>query len=354
MTNTIQLPDNYATSQAAGEIEFIIKDKHGNIIDRHTEPNIIKIFAKEMLAHRLPHSKIWDPDANTGLGDWIASPVDPAEDLSAKYILFGASFDEDGVPLDADDDRYYTTDDATGTPVPIRLGVGADFNGGLINAIPIAEPNRPLKRVENISFDATYQPAGSPLLQTDVRAMNNILVLETTIRSSEYNGFGLTDSDSFTITEVALAGGKELGAVGDCECTPRQLFLEGVEGSEPTDSAIPIIASGGDTVTIDPSFGDVELIKEGDQVMIVSESSTAKDFDTLDQVSPFYLVLSKSTTGRDIVLDRTPVDSDQNPLTGTLGIFRDTLRIFSHRILKRPVLKSSDFEIITRWRITFN
>jgi len=144
---------------ARGEVEFIIKDRNGNIIDRHIEPNLVKIFAKEMLAHQLPHSKVWDPDADTGLGDWVASTVDPDEDFSAKYILFGASFDESGVPLDTDDSRYYTSDDVTGGVIPIRLGVGAEFNGGLINAVPIAEPNRPLKRIEKISFTPTYQPA---------------------------------------------------------------------------------------------------------------------------------------------------------------------------------------------------
>jgi len=337
-----------------GEIEFIIKDRNGNVIDRHVEPNIVKIFAKEMLAHTLPFSKVWDPEANTGLGDWVDSTLDPAEDFAAKYILFGASFDDDGVPLDSNDARYYATDDVTGGVVPIRLLPGADYDGGLINAIQIAEPDRPLKRIESQSFEATYQPSGTPFLQADVRAVNSILVLETTLKSSEYNGFGLTDSDFFTITEVALAGGKELGAVGACECTPRELFLEGTEGSEGLDNPLPIIMSGGDTVTLDPSVVDVDLIQEGDQVMIVSESSNIKSLERLDQISPFYLVVSKSTTGRDIVLDRVPVDSDQNPITGTQGIFRDTLRIFSHRILLTPVKKSGDFEIITRWRIIFN
>jgi len=337
-----------------GEVEFIIKDRNGTIIDRHIEPNIVKIFSKEMLAHTLPFSKVWDPDANTGLGDWIASTLDPDEDFAAKYILFGASFDDDGVPLDANDPRYYTADDVTGGVIPIRLGPGADYDGGLINAIPIAEPDRPLKRIESQSFEPTYQPSGSPFLQADVRAMNNILVLETTLRSAEYNGFGLTDSDFFTITEVALAGGREIGAVGACECTPRELFLEGIAGTDGLDSAIPVIMSGGDTVSIDPSIMDVDQVKEGDQIMLVSETSDIKNLDKLDQISPFYLVLSKAPTGRDIVLDRVPVDSDQNPLTGTNGMFRDTLRIFSHRILLTPVKKSGDFEIITRWRIIFN
>ena len=346
-------PEQYKIQGARGEVEFIIKDKHGRIIDRQVEPNIIKIFAKEMLAHRLPYSRIWDPDANTGLGDWIDDGPDPNGDFAAKYILFGASFDENGVPLDSNDDRYYTPDDVTSGFIPIRLGPGADYDGSLINAIPIAEPNRPLKRVESVAFEATYQPSGTPLLQSDVRAMNNVLVVETTLRTNEYNGFGLTDSDFFTITEVALAGGKELGSVGACECTPRELFLEGIDGSE-FDSAIPVTLSGGDTIALDSSVTDVDQIKEGDQIMLVSESSTTNNYTTLDQISPFYLVLSKTTTGRDIVLDRIPVDSNNNALTGTAGIFRDTLRIFSHRVLVTPVKKSSDFEIITRWRIIFN
>jgi len=336
-----------------GEIEFIIKDKLGRVIDIITQPNIVKIFAKEILAHRLPHSKIWDRTANSGTGDWVPSSVDPNEDFSAKYILFGASFDEDGVPLDTNDPRFYQTDPITQIAVPIALQPGADFEGGLINAIPIAEPDRPLKRIENIDFEATYQPAGTPQLQADVRAMNNIVLLETTLLQDEYNGFlqGSTGASSgggsFTITEVALAGGKELGTVGSCECDPKKLFLEG-DGSG---QSLLASANGTDVVTLDPSVIDVDLIKVGDQIKIVASETTADSNNTLGQISPFYLVLAKTVGGSDIQLDRVPADSDQNPIVGPVGLFKNTLRIFSHRILDTPVRKTSDFQILTRWRI---
>ena len=52
-----------------GEIEFIIKDRNGNILDVVKDRNIVKIFAKEILAHRVGYSKVWDPDAGTdGIG----------------------------------------------------------------------------------------------------------------------------------------------------------------------------------------------------------------------------------------------------------------------------------------------
>jgi len=334
---------------AKGELEFIFKDKNGNVINVIREENIVKIFAKEIISHTIPYSKTWDPDAGTA-GAWVDNIIDPNEVFAIKYILFGASFDEDGVPLDTNDPRYYTQDSVTQLAVPIRLEPGAWYNGGLINAVPIAEPDRPLKRVENVAFEPTYQPAGTPLLQEDVRAINNIVMFETTLKLDEYNGFGASDSDYFTITEVALAAGKALDLVGACEETPRELFLEGASGTE-GDAPIPATANGGDVITID-SASDAELIREGDQIMIVSATAGSDGtYDTLGQVTPFYLVLDKSTTGRELTLDREPADSDQTVITGDIGIYRDTLRIFSHRILQSPVKKSSDFEILCRWRI---
>lgn len=334
---------------ARGIIEFIIKDRRGNIIERRIEKNIVKIFAKEMLAHRIPSSQYWDPNSNA----WVNTNIDPNEEFSARYMIFGASFDENGVPLDSNDSRYYTVDPVTGSIIPIRLGPGAEFGGGLINAIPIAEPGRPLKRIENISFEATYQPSGSPLVSDDVRAMNNIVVLETTLRPEEYNGFGLTSSDFFTITEVALIGGRKFDLIGACECDPKKLFLEGPAGSA-GGAALRCIANGSDVVSIDPSETDVDLIKEGDQVKIVGISDSAGGTDSIAQVTPFYLVLSKAVGGRDIQLDRTPVDTSNVPITGTIGVYRDTLRIFSHRILSSPIKKSSDFSVTCKWRIIMN
>lgn len=347
----LNLRDRYNYKEYKGEIEFIFKDRNGNIVDTIIEPNIVKIFAKEIISHRIPHSKVWDRTANSGTGAWVQNTVDPDEDLSVKYILFGASFDDNGVPLDTNDPRYYTVDPVTQIAVPIRLQPGADFGGGLINAIPIAEPDRPLKRIENVDFEATYQPAGTPQLQGDVRAMNNIVLLETTLLQDEYNGFGLsgTEGDFFTITEVALAGGAELGAVSNCECDPKKLFLEGDSGT-----ALSATASGTDIITLDATVVDPDIIREGDQIKIVAAGGTADSSDTLDQVTPFYLVVSKVPGGRDVQLDRVPATSDQTPITGSIGVFKDTLKIFSHRILSSPIKKTRDFEILVRWRIIFN
>lgn len=330
-----------------GEIEFEFRDKLGNIIHSYREPNLIKIFAKEIFSHRLPYKKVWDPTASGGAGEWISSGIDVAEEFAVKYIVFGASFDENNAPLDSSDERFYRLDAASGAYVPVRLGPGAEFGGGLINAIPIAEPTRPLKRIERVYFEPSYQPSGTPLLQDDVRAINNVVVLETTLRKDEYNGFGLTSSDFFTITEVALVGGKELGEIGDCECDPHDLFLDGSG-----DDAILAAFSGTATVTIDPSESAyVDVIKEGDQVKITAAGATDSATDTLDQISQFYLVISKAVGGSDITLDRTPTDSNSVPLTGACGLFKDGFRIFSHRILKSPLKKSEDFEVVVRWRI---
>lgn len=344
--STIGITDNVLKTYD-GEVEIEIRDLRGNIHERRREHNIVKIFAKEILSHRIPYSKIWDPTGGSGAGDWVAHNID-LEEFAAKYIVFGASFDENGNPLDAADTRYYTPDSIVGGYVPIPLGTGAEYDGGLINAIPIAEPYRPLKRIERIYFEPSYQPAGTPLLQPDVRAINNIVVLETTLRKDEYNGFGITTSDFFTLTEVALVGAAEIGSVGACECDPRDIFLTGDNG--------PLLAtaSGTSTISLDSSVTAVDLIKEGDQIKIVDQAYTAADDAILDQLNPYYLVTNKALGGRDITLDRTPVTVSNVALTGAIGVLRDGFRIFSHRILKTPVKKSEDFEIVVRWRIILN
>ncbi len=334
-----------------GKIEFIIKDATGAVVDHIVSPNIIKIFAKEILAHRLAPSEIWDPTGGTGSGAWVSSDIDPDEYFSPKYILFGASYDDDGAPLNQADTRFYTADTVTGGYTPVRLGVGAEYSGGLINAITLAEPDRPLKKVERIYFESSYQPSGTPLLQDDVRAINNIIVFETTLRKEEYNGFGSSVSDFFTITEVALAGGKQIDSVESCNCDPTELFLEGSADSD----AIKATANGSKTVTIHPDdAASVNVIKEGDQVKIVDVGDTAQDDISLDQVSPYYLVISKAVDGNDIVLDRIPQDSAGTALTGQVGLFKSSLRIFSHRVLSVPVMKSDSFEIVVRWSIILN
>lgn len=331
-----------------GEVEFIIKDKHGRVIDTQRQHNIIKIFAKEILSHRLPYHKVWDVNANGGAGAWVTHDID-IDEFAVKYIVFGASFGEDGYALGTADTRFYVQDSITGGHMPVTLGVGAEYDGGLINPIPLAEPTRPLKRIERIYFESSYQPSGTPLLQNDIRAINNTVVFETTLLKEEYNGFGITAGDFFTITEVALVGAAEINSIGSCECSPRDVFLTGENGA-----SLPASASGTTTVSLDPSVTNLDLIKEGDQIKIVARDATASDDEILNQLNPYYLVINKVPGGHDIVVDRVPVDNDNSPLTGPIGVLRDGFRIFSHRVLKTPVKKSEDFEIVVRWRIILN
>lgn len=342
----IQIEEPYVGKTYDGEVEIIVKDINGNILSNDRAKNIVKIFAKEIISHRLPHSKVWNQDANSGGGAWVTHNID-LDEFSVKYIVFGASFDSDGNPLASADSRYYTTDTITGGTIPIKLGVGAELNGGLINAIPVSEPSRPLKRIERIYFETSYQPAGTPLLQDDVRAINNVIVFETTLRKDEYNGFGTTSNDFFTLTEVALVGGVELGLIGTCECDPHELFIKGNSNGSP----LLAHSNGTATINLDISESLVDLIKEGDQIKIVAVGSTVSDNEIMHQISPYYLVTRKVIGGRDITLDRMPVDSNNNTITGQIGIYRDGFRIFSHRILSVPFLKNSSFEITVRWRI---
>jgi len=351
----IHLTDTYKYATYKGEFEIEVRDLQGRVVHRHREPNLIKIFAKEMLSHALPYSQVWDPNGGTGAGEWVDNTVDPLEEFKAKYILFGASFDANGLPLSTADPRYYSTDPITGGAVAITPDVGADNGGDLINPIPISEPTRPLKRIERVYYEASYQPSSTPLLQDDVRAINNVLVMETTLRTDEYNGFGVTASDFFTITEVALAGGAPLGSdIGACECEPQYLFLEGVGGNK--DQQVTVAMNASSTISIDPAVAavDVNRIVEGDQILLVAQAGSTEAYGDMDQVNPYYLVVSKAVGGRDIVLDRTPVDNTGTALTGAAGIYRSTLRLFSQRVLAIPFQKSSSFEIVVRWRIAFN
>ena len=353
--NTLSRDERQAT---AGILEFIVKDKNGNIIDHIMEKNIIKIFAKEMLSHRLPSTEIWDTTANGGLGAWVPSEIDLNEEYSARYIIFGASFDENGTPLGTNDTRFYTQDPVTGQFVPVRLDPSADFGGGLINAIPISGVERPLKKVESINYNNTYQPTGNPLIDASVRSINNILVVESTLTTAEYNGFTGIGGDFFTISEVALAGGRKLGNVGQCGLIPSDLFLQGKEpevSGVNFESAVDIVLNGSNVITINSSEPtvSVELFKKGDQVRIVNNGGTQDNYNTINQINPNYLIVDTSG-GRDLVLDRVPVDQDGTTLIGNVGLFRDTLKIFSHRILNTPVQKSQSFEILCRWTIIFN
>ena len=330
-----------------GEVEFEIRSaKTHAVLEVIRCHNIIKVFAKEIFAHCIPSQEVWDPNFNGGTGDWVDSGLNLGQ-YSPKYIIFGASYDVNGLPLDTADTRFYIYDDVSQSYVPRALDVGATFNGGLINPIPIAEPVRPLKRIERIYFEPSYQPAGVPLLQSDVRAINNVLVLETTLQQDEYNGFGLTAYDYFTITEVGLVGAPQIGLVGNCGVDPHSLFVNGNAGI-----GLECSTSGTATITLTAAnpLNMINMIQEGDQIMIVAHGGTITA-NTLGQVSPYYLVISKVNGGSDIVLDRTPVDFNNVPLTGNIAVFQDQFRLFSHRIMVSPIKKSADFEITCRWRI---
>jgi hypothetical protein len=332
---------------ATGILEFILKDKDGNIIDHIIEKNIIKIFAKEMLAHRLPTTELWDPDAN----DWV-TPYDDINEFAARYILLGASFDEEGSPLGVNDTRYYTYDSISESYVPIRLDPSAEYSGGLINAIPLnPESGRPIKKIENVDFSATYQPTGSPYVDDTVRAINNILIVETSVESDEYNGF---NNDSFfTVTEVALAAGKKISTVTQCDLTPKDLFLEGKSQGSGSDYDISLSATANGTNIIELDGSEsTSFFKVGDQIKIVNDGGTQDNYEILDQSNPYYLITDVS--GVYITIDRAPVDSNDSPISSSIGVFRDSLKIFSHRILSSPISKSDSFEMLVRWNIIFN
>lgn len=338
------------SSTVKGEIEFETRDALGRTINKTN--NLIKIFTKEVLSHRVPSQYIWDPNANSGAGSWISNGLN-LDEFAPRYIVFGASFNNNGSPLDYADTRFYAPDQVSGGYIPVTLGVGAEYSGGLINPIPVTEPTIPLKRVERIYFEPSYQPAGTPLLQSDVRCLNNVVVFETTLKKEEYNGFGTVASNYFTITEVALVAAKQVNSVGACNCNPKLLFLGG-NGS----TAINAVASGSSTVSIASSVSQtlVDSISIGDQIMITAQgqSNTSIPANPLNQVSPYYLVVNKSSGGRDMTLDRVPVNNSNAPITGNVGVFRDGFRILAHRVLPTPYRKSSAFEIVVRWRMIFN
>ena len=181
--------------------------------------------------------------------------------------------------------------------------------------------------------------------------MNNVIVFETTLTKDEYNGFGTTSADFFTITEVALVGAREVNSTGATPIDPRNIFLNGSAGT--TELPYQAAASGTATVTLDTSENPLE-ITEGDRIKLVNTDGSA----ITDLVNPYFLVMSKAVGGRDLVLDRTPVTTDNSnndlPIAGAVGVLRDGFKIFSHRILRSPVKKSADFTITARWRIAFN
>lgn len=338
----INLPESI--KDLNGAVEIILRDATtGEIVSSTFEKNIIKVFAKECIAHSIVPSRVWDP-----LGAaWVTTNLD-LELYRPRYIAFGGSFDVNGAPLSGMDTRFYEVDILNGGFKPIKLTPGASNGGGLINPVPIAEPTRPLKRIERVYFEPSYQPAGSPQLYDDVRAMNNVVVFQTTLTASEYNGLSGTSGDFLTLTEVALIAAPEVGAIGACECDPKTIFLDG----DSSGLAFDTTASGAATVSLNMSAVNINDIKEGDQVKIVVQDGAPDTTNTLNQVNPYYLVINKAVGGRDITLDRVPLNSNGTPITGQIGLLRDTFRIFSHRILNSPIKKSQDFIVDVRWIIT--
>lgn len=340
-------------SNTFGEIQLIFRDSKGNIVDRIIHHNIIKIFMKDHIAHTLPYGYKWDPTGGTsGSGDWVANTINNADLYFPKYIILGAAYDTStanyGAPLGTNDTDFYQTDPVSGQKVPITLYSGANYTGGLIKAIPIDTSNNiPLKRIEDVDFDATYQPPGTPYLRDDVRALYNIVSFSTTLQTTEYNGFGGSFT-SFDICELALVSGPAFDStISDCNCDPHNLFLLGHGGNYDTDlSASPIeitLTSGSSTITLNDA-SDANYIYEGDQIKFVSSHS---------MITEYFMVLSKS--GNQLTLDRVPKDdSNVNIPSGTYHIWVDRFRILAHSILPQPFSKTSALQVDITWKIYFS
>lgn len=340
----VNIAEMLKTKELNGAVHIIFRDaKTNEVISETLEKNIIKSFAKECISHSIVPFKIWDPISNL----WVENGLE-LEPYRPRYIVFGGSFDENGAPLSGIDTRFYETDTLNGGFKPIKLSPSATNGGGLINPVPIAEPNRPLKRIERVYFEPSYQPAGSPQMFDDIRALNNVVVFQTTLTASEYNGLTGTSGDFLTLTEVALVAAPEMNSVGACECDPRNIFLIGDNDTMSFDA----VASGAPTVSLDMATVNVNEIKEGDQVKLVAPNSTNETTNILNQVNPYYLVVSKALGGRDVTLDRIPTDAMGVPITGSIGLFKDSFKIFSHRVISSPLKKSADFVVEVRWLIT--
>lgn len=345
--SNVTLPEIHNTKEMKGSVSFIIKDKLGNVIDVLEDHNIIKIGMKEVIPHRITPPRVWDPIGGTGAGDWVDIGID-IDEFVPRYIWFGASFDDNNQPIGTSDTRFYYYDSTTNSFKPNQLSPGAAFNGGLINPIPIADPDRPLKRIERVFFEPSYQPAGNPLNNDDVRAINNIMFIETTLRLDEYNGFGNSTNDYFDISEVALVAAREVDLPGACECDPRVIFRQGQTNQ------IPLIATanGTDTISLTSEMSSyATLIKEGDQIQIVASGGTSDAEGIGTQPNDFYMVISKSTGGHDLTLDRIPTSLGNVPISGTIGVYREGHKIVAHRITSPIIRKNSAFTVTCRWKI---
>lgn len=346
----------YTNDNVFGKLEIIIKDKNGNVIDRRIDHNIIKIFMKDHIPHTLAYPYVWDPTGGTGEGDWVANVLNHADLYHPKYIILGAAFDTSpssyGSPLSTNDADYYETDPISGQKSPKTLYSGAEYGGGLIKPIPIkVSDGRPLKRIESATTElATYQPPGTPYLRNDVRALFNVLKLQTTLEIDEYNGFSDT-YNYFDICEVALVSGPAFGAsVSDCDCDPEQLFLLGDgcvynDGGATTVDAMEVTLTAGSTILTLSNADNADCIYPGDQIKLIAPGYT--------QTTQHYLVYSKS--GNQLTLDRVPKDDQNvNLPSGTYTMWVDRHRILCHRILESPFSKTSALEVTIIWNIYYS
>jgi hypothetical protein len=339
-----KIEEDFDSNRVDGFVHITVKDVNsGEIVSDTVEKNVIKVFAKEVFAKSIIPNKIWDPI----LSQWVDHSIN-TDLFKVRYMTFGASFDENNEPIAGLDTRYYTENFATGGFDPIKLDAGINNDGDLINPIPISYPSRPLKKIEKIYFTPSYQPAGSPLIYDDIRAINNVVVFQTTLRSNEYNSLSSTGGDFLTITESQLVAAPEVSDFSACDCNPRKLFLSGDNNGLAFDA---VVTQGSQTITLAQDVVDVNRIREGDQIKIVQQGTNTDEVAEFPQVNSYYLVINKQDGGRDITLDRSPTDNNGNFINGVVGILKDDYKVFSHRILRAPFKKNETFEVDVKWII---
>ena len=278
------------------------------------EDNIIKASAKEIMAMSLAPQRVWDPNAQ----EWVANTS--IDDLSVRYMWFGTAADS-------------------------VLETGFNYNGSLKEAIPISVSNTPLKRIEAVHLLNSYQPAGNAYNYDDVRPVLNEIVFETVMKADEYNEMPDTAGSDVILAEAGLVAAAEIELEDECNCTPDILFT----GSENDGTAIPVTLTGSELISINPSSSKHTTIKAGDCIKIVASGNLKTDeHDIVDQHNAYYMVVSKLEDGRDLLLDRTPRNSDNEALTGSLGIYRVGHRMICYKKIP-PFKKSYPLEITFSW-----
>lgn len=278
-----------------------------------SDNNIIKVAAKEVMAINLAPPRVWDPNEQ----EWVDNSL--SDDMSVRYMWFG-------------------------TGSTSMLSSSFNYDGSLQEPILISTLT-PLKRIESVYLNNSYQPSGNPYNHDDVRAILNEIVFETVMKADEYNELPDTSGSDVILAEAGLVAARELPVDDDCGCAPDILFL----GTENDGTAIPITFSGSEVVTINVSSSKHTTIKAGDQIKIVASGTLKTDMhDVIEQHNPYYTVVEKLTNGRDLLLDRIPRNADNDILTGSAGIFRVGHRLICYK--KIPVFrKSFPLEITFSW-----